>query len=98
MEAAQVTGYDRYQLSVTDLKIVNRQRVKKARFEGESYWSQQVADGLLILLSGDLTVHYTDRQHPLAPGELFPLHRLNYYRLSSRGGAEIVSVEELEVV
>jgi len=93
MKTAQLAGYDRCSLSVSDLKIVNRQRVKKARFQGESYWNQQAEDGLLILLSGDLTVHYVDRRHELSAGALFQLHRLSYYRLSSCAGAEIVVLE-----
>lgn len=93
MKAAQLAGYDRCSLAVSDVKIVNHQRVKKAQFCGESYWNQQAEDGLIILLAGDLTVHYVDRLHRLSPGELFQLHRLSYYRLASDGGAEVIIME-----
>ncbi len=93
MHATQLAGYDHCAMTVSDLKIVNRQRVEKARFRGESYWNQQPADGLIVLLSGDLTVHYVDRRHELVPGELFQLHRLSYYRLTSAAGAEIIALE-----
>ena len=98
MTTAQFADYGRCSLNVSDLKIVNNQRVKKFRFQGESYWGQQPEDCLLILLSGELTVHYVDRQHRLTPGELFPLHRLHYYRLISGSGAELVSLEKQEAV
>lgn len=91
---AQLAGYDNCSMTLADLKIVNGQRVKKGVFRGQSYWTQQPEDGLLVLLSGDLTVHYVDRQHQLAPGELFHLHRLSYYRLSSSAGAEIIALEK----
>lgn len=93
MKTARLAGYDRCSLTVSDLKIVNGQRVKKALFRGESYWNQQAEDALVVLLSGDLTVHYVDQQYPLAPGELFHLHRLSYYRISSKAGAEIIALE-----
>jgi hypothetical protein len=93
MNTAQLAGYDHCSMTVSDVKIINSQRVKKAQFQGESYWNQQPQDGLIVLLAGDLTVHYVDRQHQLAPGELFQLHRLSYYRLTSAAGAEIIALE-----
>lgn len=92
MNTVQVAGYDHCSVTISYLKIINSQQVKKALFRGESFWKQQEEDALIILLSGDLAVQYVDCRHELTPGEMFHLHRLSYYRISSSNGADVISL------
>ena len=69
---------------------INGQFVKKVRIHGGNYWHKHHEDEAVILIGGDLSVQYIDKVHRLNCGEIFQLHRNNYYRMVSLAGADII--------